>query len=474
VRTRVILKSFRFLILSVCVLQVFSSCSHRTFYAKTYKFNESVATGNLDKAEKLLSDNKKFEEGKDRFLYYVNAGVMEHLKGDLVKSNEYFQKADIFIEDFRKKAVEQGAGFLLNPNLTTYSGEDHEVLLINYYKALNYYQLGDKNAALVEVRRLNLRLNQLSEKYKSEKKYQRDAFMHLLMGLIYESNMEYNNAFIAYRNAFDIYESDYAGLFGMGAPEQLKYDLVRSAALGGLPEEKRIYEKQFGIQYNGEEGEANFVLLWNNGLGPVKDEWGLNFAIIYTGGGWVTFVNEEYGMSFPFYVGDQNLQGLTWIKVVFPKYVERLQMFQSATLQYGGNVYPLEIAEDLNAISFHVLNERMLLEFATSLIRVALKQAAAHEIGKANDSPELGAVLSVVASATESADTRNWQTVPHSIYYKRVPVNAGEQSIEFNMYGDGVTTETHRIDFNIRKGETLIYPFYSLGAYPPVMKHMPQ
>jgi hypothetical protein len=456
------------------VVQVLVSCSHPTFYAKTYQFNESIASGQLDKAEKFLEDGKRFAADKDRFLYFVNAGVMEHMRGDYTKSNEYFQKADIFIEDFRKNAVDKGASFLLNPNLTTYQGEDHEILLINYYKALNYYLLGDKVSALVEVRRLNIRLHQLSEKYNSETRFSHDAFMHLLMGLIYESNKEFNDAFIAYRNAYNIYEKEYRKVFGLSTPDQLKYDLVRAAALTGLNEERRQYEKLFGIEYRGEEGEASFVILWNNGLGPVKDEWGINFAIVYTGGGWVTFVNEEFGYSFPFYIGDTDLRGLNWIKVVFPKYVERPQLFHSANVFVDGVAYPLQLAEDLNAISFHVLNERMLLEFATSLIRVAIKQVAAYEIGDASDSSELGAVLSVVASASESADTRNWQTHPHSIFYKRVPVAAGKQILEFEMMGDGVKPERHVIEFDIRQGETLIYPFHSLGAYPPVMKNIPQ
>lgn len=462
-------KTFRVFIAFLFLVYFFYSCSAPTFYAKTYGFNESIASGNFEKAEVFIEENKRVKEGRNRFLYLVNAGMLEHLKGNFEKSNQFFQEADIFIEDHTKKAVEEGASFLLNPNISTYDGEDHEILLINYYKALNYYILGDKNAALVEVRRLNLGLNRLSEKYKSDLKYKQDAFMHVLMGLIYESNKEYNNAFIAYRNAHEIYEGDFTKLFGMGTPQQLKEDLIRSAALGGLYEEKREYEKKFGIAYEGESSESSFVLLWNNGLGPVKEEWGLNFAIIHTGNGWVSFVNEEYGMVFPFYVGDTDMS-LTWIKVVFPRYVERELFFTEGDIVYQGQSYPLELAEDINAISFHVLNQRMLKEFATSLLRVALKQLAAHEIGKANDSEALGAALSILASATESADTRNWQTLPHSIFYKRVPVSSGQQNLEFNLYSSKNKPESHILEVDIPKGETVIYPFYSLGAYPPKLK----
>jgi hypothetical protein len=176
-------------------------------------------------------------------------------------------------------------------------------------------------------------------------------------------------------------------------------------------------------------------------------------------------VNKEFGFTFPFYVGDRQFD-VTWIKVVFPRYVARTPLFSDAVAIYAGQQYPLELGEDLNKVSFKVLNERMLYEFSTSLIRAALKQVAAHQIGESSDSPGLGAVLSIMASATESADTRNWQTLPHSIYYTRVPVNSGDQEVRFQMSGNISDEKILKIN-NIQKGELVIYPFYSLGTGEP-------
>lgn len=447
---------------------VMVACTAPSFYQETYNYNKTISSGNFDDAEKIIQDHaEELEESKIRFLYFVNGGLVEHLKGDFKKSNEYFEKADLFIEDLRKDALAEGAGLLLNPKLTPYYGEDHEVLLINYYKALNYYMLGENDEALVEARRLNLRLQTLSEMYKGDNKYDQDAFMHVLMGLIYEVNGEYNDAFIAYRNGYDIYNSDYLHMFGQGPPEQLKKDLLRTAAMSGMGAELRQYEKEFGMKYEPPTEEASLVMLWHNGMGPVKEEWGINFAIISNGGGWVQFVNDEYGFSFPFYIGDNNLNGLTWIKVVFPKYVERQPVYSSAAVELDGKEYALELAEDINAISFKVLDERMHLEFSKSLLRVALKQAAAYQIGEASDSPALGAALSVVASASESADTRNWQTIPRTISYVRVPIPKGDTKVNMVMRGKGVSDDTHVIEVDAKKGQTIIYPFYSMAAHEP-------
>ena len=103
---------------------------------------------------------------------------------------------------------------------------------------------------LVEVRKINIRLQQLNDKYPDHKnRYQRDAFAQLLMGLIYDAAGDWNNAFIAYRNAYDTYQSDYIRNFGLSSPEQLKKDLLRTAYLCGFQTELSQYETEFGMRY---------------------------------------------------------------------------------------------------------------------------------------------------------------------------------------------------------------------------------
>ncbi|MGB0390884.1 MAG: COG3014 family protein [Salibacteraceae bacterium] len=456
------------LFLLATIIVGITSCTSPSFYKKAYGFNKTIASGDFEAAEAFLEEHKDLEDSKVRFLYFVNAGMVEHLKGDFEKSNEYFEKADLFVEDERKDALEEGAALLLNPNISTYHGEDHEVLLINYYKALNYYLLGNTNDALVEVRRLNLRLQSLSEKYKDDTKYTQDAYMHVVMGLIYEANKDYNNAFIAYRNAHEIYQGEYSTMFGISTPEQLKEDIIRTAALSAMFTEKQQYEKEFDMKYTPSAHSGSMVMIWHNGMGPIKEEWGINFAIVYTGNGWVNFVSKEYGLSYPFYVGNTNLNGLTWVKVAFPKYVERDMLINKAVLYNQDEKHELQLAENINAISFKVLDQRMGLEFSKALLRVALKQAAAYKIGESQDSPALGAALSIAASATENADTRNWQTLPHSIYYVRVPLEEGNHELNFKLQGVTGIQEEHEIEVSVQKGQTVIYPFYTLAASDPL------
>ena len=44
--------------------------------------------------------------------------------------------------------------------------------------------------ATLKDRRLNIRLQQLADRYESDDKYRKDAFIHTLMGIIYDADAE--------------------------------------------------------------------------------------------------------------------------------------------------------------------------------------------------------------------------------------------------------------------------------------------
>jgi hypothetical protein len=60
----------------------------------------------------------------------------------------------------------------------------------------------------------------------------------MLQGMIYEKNGEWNDAFIAYRNAAELYINTNEGHFyGTTFPGQLKNDLLRTAYRNDFREE---------------------------------------------------------------------------------------------------------------------------------------------------------------------------------------------------------------------------------------------
>ena len=224
---------------------VFGLGACATYYQSHLDFNSEFEHGDLGKALETLRRRESEGDGKTRFLYNVNKGLVLSILGDYEESNEYFEKAFLFGEDHRINYVAEATSYLSNPNVTAYRGEDHEHLMVLYFKAINYLKMNRPEEALVECRRLNIRLNQLNDKYVSLEKFQRDAFIHTLMGIIYQSSKDYNNAFIAYRNAVDVYENEYAKMFGMRVPPQLKIDLLNTAKWTGFQDEFETLKVKF-------------------------------------------------------------------------------------------------------------------------------------------------------------------------------------------------------------------------------------
>ncbi|MEO9966968.1 MAG: hypothetical protein ABJF11_14315 [Reichenbachiella sp.] len=452
-------------VLPLCFLL---SCA--TYYQMNQVFNQDFESGNLLMAEKILEQNAKAAKGRAKFLYFLNRGTVAALLNKPEESNIYFEQAFVFGEDYHTNYVNEIGAFVINPTVIEYKGEDHEHLILLYYKALNFLKMGDREGALVECRRLNNRLLKLNEKYKREARYKRDGFIHNLMGLIYDADGDYNNAFIAYRNAYEIYKNDYAEMFGVVAPQQLKLDILRTAYLVGFNDELERFQNEFGLKYIPTKSEGGeLIFLWNNGLGPVKSEFSINFSVIHGQGGLVTFNNEEMDFSFPFWLAadddpNDNLSDLEFYRMTIPTYRERLPVFNEATLWVGEKSYPLEKSEDINQIAQYSLNQRMGLELGKSLLRLAIKKTAEKELRK--ESEGWGAALGALNALTEKADTRNWQTIPHSIYYTRAALPEGQNKVNLQVGARRDSSQLHQFNFEVQKGETIFHTFYSMETIP--------
>lgn len=465
------MRSRRITIIAV-IATLFIGCA--TYFQTTVKFQNSFFSGNFEDADNLLKRDKKGETGINRLLYFYNRGTTNFMLGESATSNEYFEKADSYIENYTKNLGSEALALVTNPMLKPYVAEDFESVMIHFYKALNYLNLNNYEDAIVECRRINITLQKMEEKYKKEgKHYTRDAFAHNLMGIIYEAAGNTNDAFIAYRNALEVYEQDYIPLFNTAIPEQLKKDLIRTASKMGFGSEQNFYEEKFNIKYDPQfdADKGSVVAFWLNGQGPVKAEWSLMLTNVGCHAGVVTFANEEMGFSFPLYIGgfgssqQEGLKSLSFLRIAFPKYVERPLYFNSATFSLNDLDYKFETAENINNIAFQSLKDRIWREVANSLVRVALKKTM--EATVRNQNEYLGLAMSLTNALSERADTRNWQTLPYSISYSRIPLSEGEHTLSFNAIGR--ETKSVKKTFTINKNKTTFLTFTNLeSTYIPV------
>jgi hypothetical protein len=253
-----------------------------------------------------------------------------------------------------------------------------------------------------------------------------------------------NNAFIAYRNAYEVYQNDYAKNLGTEPPLQLKKDLLRTAYQNGFYSELDIFEKEFGMKYDPKEKTtSDMVCFWNKDLCPIKIPYSIDFLITDMGNGYLLFTNLELGYSIPIYIGDKSADKdkiikMKIIRVAIPKLESRKPKYINASIENGNTIYPFELTENIDAIAFLSLKDRMEKELAETLLRFSLKRITEMEARK--ESVWIGIAVNIFNAMTEQADTRIWQMLPQSINYTRVNLMEGENNYTFHLKGYNSTT----------------------------------
>lgn len=420
-----------------------------SYHDRISDYYQKVGAGEWVEAEKALDKNPLITKPRNKLLYLMEKGRLAHLAGEYVKSNQYLNEADRLYEVGLKSTGDAIVGAVLNPMSQNYKGEDFEIFMLHYYKALNYFYLGDKEAAIVEARRINLQTLAQKDKFNDkDSRYSKDAFSLILQGLIYEADGDINNAFIAYRNAVEVYQQSEEGIYyGVSIPENLKYDVLRTAYKMGFTSELKKFESQFGMTFKdySETAGGELVLFWENGVAPIKRQEDLLFTLVKGGNGSFFFTDALGGLMVPFdfgYAGSANVKGVHSLRIALPKYELQAPLYRSAVASIGKSRYSFEMVEDVNTLAIQTLKERWGKELGSVLTRLAVKKAAEYALtSSAKSSNEkndlllegLGLGVQLFSILSEKADTRNWQTLPGYINYARIPLEKGENKIQLRF-----------------------------------------
>lgn len=434
---------------------VLMSCS--TYRGKSDAFQQKIQQNDYSGALKTVDQNSFLKKKRNELLFYMEKGKIAYLDDNYLLSNEFFNKADALIEENKRDVGGKILGVLTNPERQFYKGEDFEKVAIHYYKALNYLFLKDIDEALVEAKRITLQLQYLNEKYPEGKKnrYVNDTFALTLQGLLYESSGDQNNAFIAYRNAIDLYLQNGGNYFGVAIPNQLKEDFFRTADFMGFYSEIERYEDLLGISYQRKEEETReAVVFWENGLVPYKDETAFTFSVVPGSDiGFFSVFNEELDLTIPLPIDYSDDVGLDIFRVAFPKYVSRQALFRKASIQIDSVEYPFQLTENYNNIAYKTLKDRTYREIGNVALRLVTKKTSEYLL-KSKDELS-GNLLGIFNAITEGADTRNWQSLPEHIHYSRVPVKQGKNKLDVVLEDRYNNTTTKSI--SIQKSGSLVF-----------------
>lgn len=403
--------------------------------------DEDIARGKFGEAVERVREREKAYGEKNAVLFNLDMGALHHYAAQPESSTVYLLAAERQIEDLYTRSVStQALSVILNDNVLPYEGEDFEKVMINVLLALNFAQQGETDEALVEARKVDLKLREFAKQYEGKNRYQEDAFMRYVAGALYESAGETNDAFISYRKAFeayDVYEREY----GTRAPSSLPDDLVRTARRLGFSEEADQYRGLGGREEPADRGRrGDLLLVLYAGLGPEKAEVRPTVSVAGDDGRLHTF------------------------QIALPTFVPRLTAPRTyrvaAVAAADTTTATAEVAQNITAIAARCLEDRLGLIYLKSGGRAVLKFLAA-EKAKAeiagNRESALGNFLGSLAvdlavGLTEQADTRTWRTLPAEIHLLRLSLPAGTSMIGVSSSDGGF--DSRGIPVTVRAGRT--------------------
>ncbi len=442
----------RSILIGLILLGLLVSCGSR--HQLQRDLDQMVAAGQYQQAALLLEQNQDHYASKDAVLYYADLGVMQHYGGMYRESIASLLQAEQRLEDLYTRSISrQAATFVINDTLAPYRGEDFESVMLNLFLALNYLQIGQIEDALVEARKVDAKLNLINSGYPPDKQnvYKEDAFVRLLMGIIYEiggTRPDLNDALVSYRIATQYYEENYRQNYGTPVPKLLRSNLLALAHVMGTNEfnvprdhdsastsetvgDRLLPSELYFVHYNGRSPEKIEGAIW----APMPD-------------GYI-------------------------MKVAFPQYrlrpysIARSHITMTAADSGRTCFVETELGENVAAIAMQSLQDRKLRIAAKAIARATVKYLAvkaAEEAARKEHGKKQGDLVRMLGNLgtliLERADLRSWKTLPAEIRIGKCVVPPGSYRIDLDLKSSagGLVKKMSLADVTLEPGEKkLIY-----------------
>ncbi|MFM8552723.1 MAG: COG3014 family protein [Nitrospiraceae bacterium] len=463
-------------------LALLTGCS--SISTRYLQVDQSLMAGDPAQADRIIEQAEDEYGTTSRVLYRMDRGMTLHLAGQYPASSALLEQAETEVADLYTRRVRtETKAFLVNDTLLPYEGEPYEQVMLNVLTALNYAVTGQWSEALVEARRIDQRLNLLTDEAGDKDTYRDDAFARYLTGILYESTGDLNNAFIAYRKAYDRYQASLPWA-RVKPPPMLRADLLRTSEALGLTQEHEEYKQAFaGATWEPAEKLRSFaqiVVIGYNGRAPHKEDQFIDLPISLDALRLVLMTKGALGRSNQDTRGAETLlYGLSGhvVRVALPKLVPQKTTiaYEEVVVSGAAEAYfaKSELTQDISALAAKNLNDRFGQLMRKAVARGAVKYALAEGVGRGarmaasgqgnqNFGPLIGLLVGGLAHAlaigTEESDKRSWRTLPDEIQIARLWVPAGSYDVRIRPIGrSGRAGRDVRQSITLQAGETRLF-----------------
>ncbi|MDD5064278.1 MAG: hypothetical protein PHQ35_05915 [Phycisphaerae bacterium] len=409
---------FLFAILTLFSLSFSTGCNAPKDQLKV--FNTSFEASNYDNsalfAEKKIGQRKN-PNGED-LLWALQLASVERIRQNYPKSTECFDKAEGMLKfyDEQFKGGDIIGSTAVNENVIPYRGEEYDGVMLNTYKALNFMAEGKQDLARVEFNRALDRQRRAKEKFveeinklnaEMEKNQQQSAqakstaesqTTHDLLAQKYPNL--YN--FQAYPDFVNPFATYMAGVyFNLVGDHTKAVDLLKESygMVGNNPFIAEDLSVTEGVLGGGGRLENTVWVIFENGLGPVK---------------------EEFRIDLPVFIVTSHVK---YVGIALPKLEFRNQAFPYLLVNADGKEYMTLPVADMDRVvqtEFSKDYPGILIRAIISATAKAVAQYAIEQQGS-NAATAMSFAMAAYSFATTAADVRIWTALPKDFQVARLP-----------------------------------------------------
>ena len=376
---------------------------------------------------------------KNAIMLFLDKGLLEHYAGNYADSSNDLQNAERLIEEAYTKSISENfLSYIINDNTREYPGEDFENIYINVFNALNYYNRGDTEGALVEIRKLSMssgKLDMLSRRYEyidpgtGEDLNERVRRETGVGELPQTRQVNFSNSALA---------RFLGALFYLGEGQideaRIEFDQL-DAALSNRNIYRTSVPQAIEQARSVPDGSARLNIISFTGLSPVKRE-------------------EQVAHYFPFFRHPVLHFAVFRLPAITrrPSAINRIEVEIEDT-----GAFNLELLEDIGLVIEETFAARYSNILIKTYIRTLLKYAAADiaAIETAKRQGEFAGLLTALAARTamdlsERADTRMSRYLPDKAYIGGINLDPGVYSVIINYYsGDSLIASAEYRDVTV-------------------------
>lgn len=451
---------FSRLLLAIALLSALglSGCATnpmRSYDSELKQTGSDLASNNVAKA---LADHEKTSTGEKDLLYFLEKGNLLRFNSQFRESRDTWLKADekvrIWEEEAKtnpEKILSYIGTALVNDKLLRYDGQDFEKVMLSTNLALDHILLGGWGDARTEIKKMHereaiiadIRAKEI-EKVEAEAK-SRDVKTEMkdLKGYPVETlnDPEVTKLKNSYQSAFSHYLAGFV------------YEALNEPSLAA-PGYRKAIELRPGIRIL-EDGLSNLDKRTGTRMGQAN----LTDVLFVVESG---SVPAKQSVSIPIPVPSG--KSVVVVPLSFP--VIKSAKFTPPVALTLDNSSRLSLSSitNIDAMSRRALRDDMPGIILRGTIRAITKTVAQDQAQKKGGSL-MGAIVSIAAVVTESADERAWRTLPADISIARIQLPAGKHVVDI---------AGKKLDIEVG-GRYLVYPIRLVGptvyaAQPALLK----